>query len=78
MEHQITIIKLSGLSCGACKKIIERRLQKRPEVMSVNVSLEDSTATIVAMRAVTADEVAEALRDTEYTVIGMIEREKTL
>ncbi len=70
MEHTITTVKLSGLSCEACRKIIEKRLQKLPEVMSVDVSLENSTVVITAMRGVPLDEVIEALKDTDFRVIG--------
>lgn len=71
MEHIITSVKLSGLSCGACQKIIEKRLQKLSEVMSVEVSLEKSTAVITAMRAISLPEVTEALKDTDFKVIGL-------
>ena len=71
MEHIITTVKLSGLSCEACKKIIEKRLLKLSEVMSVEVSLEKSTAVITAMHSVTILEVTEALKDTDFKVIGL-------
>lgn len=72
MEHTITKIKLGGLTCEACKKVIEKRLSKLDGVMEVNVSLANSVADITAMRPINVSEVTEALKGTEYQVLGVI------
>lgn len=78
VKHEIIKIKLGGLTCEACQKIAEKRLSKLANIMSVSVSLTESIATITAMHSITEDEVKEALKDTEYTVIGLSAQKENL
>jgi copper chaperone CopZ len=67
-----TKLQLSGLSCGACEKVISKRLQKLKGVEEVRVSLQNEQASITAGRNITKDEVAQALLGTHYKVITIL------
>lgn len=59
--------KVSGMHCGACQKVIEKKLSKIEGVTGVSVSL-DGDVLISANRSIDRDEVQLALEETEYTV----------
>lgn len=59
--------KISGMHCGACQKVIEKKLSKLNGISTVTVGL-DGNATIVASRVVNIDEVKLALAGTDYGV----------
>lgn len=66
----ITInIKLSGLTCSACQKIVEKRIKKIDGVSTVLVSLKSGETEITANKAVPVQEVKNALSDTHYQII---------
>ena len=69
MVPQITIT-LTGLTCSACKKVVEKRLQKIEGVQTVVVDLGTSQATINASRDVSTQEMQHALEDTLYKVVA--------
>ena len=66
---QTQIIKLSGLTCPACKKVTEKRIGGIKGVIKVEVSLDSGVAAINADREITMLEIKEALKDTPYQVI---------
>jgi copper chaperone CopZ len=59
---------ISGFHCESCIKLSTLKLKKIPGVTQVNMSGLDGKTEIQADRAVTLEEVREALKDTEYTV----------
>lgn len=63
-----TKVKLTGLHCEACKKIIAKRLKRIADVQEAMVDLSGNTE-IIAMRPITTPEVIEALQGTQYTII---------
>ena len=63
-------IKLSGLTCPACKKVTEKRIGSLSGVIKVEVSLDSGVATIDADREITTLEINEVLKDTPYQIIG--------
>lgn len=68
METQIiTNIKISGMHCGACQKVIEKKLMKIEGVEKVNVELSGEAA-ITANRSIKIDEIKLALKGTDYQV----------
>lgn len=67
---QTTKLQLSGLTCGACEKVITKRLQVIEGVEKVQVSAENGQASIIASRPISTDEVTEALQGTHYAVIN--------
>jgi len=70
MSQIKTIFSLSGLTCGACEKVISKRLQKIEGVQGVQVSLQNGATSITASRPISIDEVTQALHDTHYKVIN--------
>lgn len=62
-------IKLSGLTCPACKKVTEKRIGSLSGVIKVDVTLDSGDATINAEKEITASEINEILKDTPYQVI---------
>ena len=66
---QTQTIKLSGLTCPACKKVTEKRIGSLSGVIKVEVSLESGVATIDADREIATLEINEVLKDTPYQVI---------
>lgn len=67
---QTTKLQLSGLTCGACEKVITKRLQVIEGVEKVQVSAQNGQASIIASRPISTDEVMEALQGTHYAVIN--------
>lgn len=67
---QTTKLQLSGLTCGACEKVISKRLHKIDGVQEVNVSSENGAASIIASRSISKQEVITALEGTHYKVIN--------
>ena len=67
---QVSIFKLSGLTCGACEKLVGKRLKTINGVEDVKVSLHDAQASVFASRAISESEVALALEDTHYEIIN--------
>lgn len=59
--------KISGMHCGACQKVIEKKLMKIEGVKKVNVEL-SGEAVITANRSINIDEVKLALEGTDYKV----------
>lgn len=66
---QTTKLKLSGLSCGACEKVIAKKLQTIEGVQQVHVSAQNGNTSIIASRIISNDEVTQALQGTHYKVI---------
>lgn len=62
-------IKLSGLTCPACKKVTEKRLGGIEGVTKVEVAIDSGIAAIDANKEITILEIKEALKDTPYQVI---------
>lgn len=60
--------KLTGLTCGACAKLAQKRIAKIEGVDDIRVS-EDGTAEITSEKAITKEDVKNALSDTDYSVI---------
>lgn len=63
------IFKLSGLTCPACKKIIEKRVYALPGITGAIVDLKLQEVTVDAIRNINILEIKEALADTQYQVI---------
>ncbi len=66
---QTQTIKLSGLTCPACKKITEKRIGGINGVKKVEVALDSGIATIDSDREITVSEIKEVLKDTSYQII---------
>jgi len=67
-----TKLQLSGLTCGACEKVISKKLQKIEGVETVHVSAQNEQASVMAERNVSKEEVVQALSGTHYKVISIL------
>ncbi len=67
---QTSRFQLSGLTCGACEKIITKRLKSIKDVVDVQVTLQNSIASVVAPRNINQQEIETALQGTHYKVIS--------
>ncbi len=61
--------KLSGLTCPACKKIIEKRLYTVPGITGAIVDLKSQEVSIDSVRDIQSLEIKNVLADTQYQVI---------
>lgn len=67
---QTTILQIKGMHCGACEKVISRRLGKLPGVRNVKVSLNDGTAEIQSEQKVIIEDASVILTGTDYHVVN--------
>jgi copper chaperone CopZ len=58
-------IQLTGLTCEACVKMVQKRLRRLPQVQDVVVTV-SGQAMIVADQEFTPDAIRQALADTPY------------
>ncbi len=61
------IFKVSGMHCGACQKVIEKKVSKISGVNGVNITL-GGDLSVSANRSISLDEIKLALEGTDYTV----------
>jgi copper chaperone CopZ len=74
MNMSITkIMKIDGMSCGHCSAAVEKALSAISGV-SASVDLESGTATVVATREVSDDELKRAVEDEDYEVVSITQR----
>lgn len=59
--------KVLGMHCGACQKVIEKKLSKIEGVTGVTAQL-NGDVSVLANRSVNIDEVKLALQGTDYKV----------
>lgn len=69
MNTTASTVHISGMTCGACERLITKRVEKIEGVIDVNVSAQQGTARIVSSRPIDTQEVVGALKDTSYLVI---------
>lgn len=67
---QTTVLEIKGMHCGACEKVISKRLGKLPGVSNVKVSLNEGTAEIESEEKITLEEASSILTGTDYQVIN--------
>ena len=63
-------LKFSGLTCPACKKIIEKRVSGIDGVKSIEVNLDSGIAMIDADQEINILAVKAVLLDTPYQVVN--------
>ncbi len=63
-----TTVKLSGLHCDACPRLIEKRLKKIQGVHEVRVAMSGTTE-IIADRRLDNGEIGSALTGTPYRIV---------
>lgn len=66
---QTQTIKLSGLTCPACKKLTEKRIGTISGVTKVEVTITSGEAVINSETEITSLQIKEVLKDTPYQII---------
>jgi copper chaperone CopZ len=61
-------IKITGLTCAACQKLISKRISKIDGVENVDVALNGET-NISAAKAISNKEIMNVLEGTQYQVV---------
>lgn len=64
------IIKIEGMSCNNCRKHAETALNALPGVQA-QVDLESGTAAVTADRALSREELAQAVSDAGYAAVSV-------
>lgn len=61
-------LKLSGLTCEACKKLVSRMIKKIQGVSKVDVDLSGNVE-VVSNRQLILSEIEEVLRHSEFKIL---------
>ena len=61
-------VGVEGMMCEHCVKAVKGALEKIPNVISADVSLEQKSAVVRAERALSEEEVADAIKTEDYEV----------
>lgn len=61
-------VKIEGMKCDGCVKIVKEKFEAIDGVTSVDVQLEEKQATIDAANNLSEEQLAAALADTKFTV----------
>ena len=64
-------IRIEGMSCGHCSARVEKALRAIAGVRDVKMDLEAKTAAVEAEDSVGEAALAQAVRDSGYTVVGI-------
>lgn len=65
---ETTTVKLSGLTCSSCQKLVTKYLKNIHGVKDVIVDLETGKTSIIADRVIPILEVEHALENTPYQI----------
>ncbi len=70
MSNQKSLkLQLSGLTCDACMRVIEKRIKKIIDVHDVKIDLLGNTE-ILSDRQINPNEVVKVLEGTHYKVVS--------
>ena len=69
-KRYTTKIKLSGLTCSACQKIVEKKLKNINGISGTTVDLSSGNVEITAERVVDRSEIVKVLEGTGYKIIS--------
>ena len=67
-----TIIKINGMSCGHCSMAVKKALGQIEGVETVEVNLEEKTATISSTTSLDINILKEIIDDEGYEFIGIL------
>ncbi len=74
MENSIKhTYHIGGMSCGGCVTTVKSKLSAAPNVTSVQIDLAKKKAEIISSKAIKADTLQEALKNTHYTIAELRE-----
>ncbi len=67
-----TIIKINGMSCGHCSMAVKKALGQIEGVETVEVNLEEKTATISSTTSLDINILKEIIDDEGYEFVGIL------
>ncbi len=67
-----TIIKINGMSCGHCSMAVKKALGQIEGVETVEVNLEEKTATISSTTRLDINILKEIIDDEGYEFVGIL------
>lgn len=67
-----TIIKINGMSCGHCSMAVKKALGQIEGVETVEVNLEEKTATINSTTSLDINILKEIIDDEGYEFVGIL------
>lgn len=65
----ITKVRVTGITCTSCEKVISGRLKRIEGIKNVQVNIASGDVSIEATRPINVDEVVKSLQGTHYGVI---------
>ncbi len=68
MSTNVIKAKVEGMTCGKCVAHVKHALEAVPGVVSAQVSLEGESADIVADENVSAQQLADTVKDAGYVL----------
>lgn len=64
-------LTISGMSCGACQKVIERRFSKIDGVHKVKVSVNEGKAEVQTEKDISLNDFQNTLEGTYYQITNL-------
>lgn len=61
---------ISGMTCGACEKLVTKKLRTIPGVEEVNAFSQTGKVTVSSIKEVDPKDIIHALEGTHYTFIN--------
>lgn len=71
MKNYSLSIKISGITCGACVKLIKKRVGKLIGVTDVIIKDNNGDTTIVSTNELKESDISTALSGMPYTISGV-------
>ena len=65
----VSTFQIAGMTCDACQKVIQKRLGKLEGVTEVFADKTTGMTEVTANRSIDADEIQDALKGTDYSVV---------
>ncbi|MDO8512965.1 MAG: heavy metal-associated domain-containing protein [bacterium] len=64
-------VKISGMTCGACAKLISKRISKIDGVQDIKIENNTGETEIVSTQDLDISAIQNALGETEYKVVNL-------
>lgn len=68
MSNVTSTFQITGMTCDACQKVVQKKLSKVADVTAVAVDKSSGVANLSAKRNITLEEVKTALEGTHYSL----------
>lgn len=68
MSNVTSTFQITGMTCDACQKVVQKKLSKVAGVSAVAVDKSSGVASLSATRDIASEEVKKALEGTHYSL----------